>query len=1064
MELFNPDPEPVALDGLYLTDQPWGLPFQQPITPLSFIAGYGYRSFVADGNTSAGADHVNFRLAQELGEIGLLATDGTLIDYVSYGLQNPDISQGRSPNGGDQIAFFTQPTPGAGNPVVPGTVPPLVSPLIPLDGTFQWKYNDTGTDLGTAWRSPSYNDASWSSGPGMLGSSRGVSISEPLRTSLSSASGKSAFYFRCRFNYDTNLEVSTIQLSHLIDDGAVFYLNGVEVYRYNMPSGTISYSTPSANNILDATFEGPVEIPLNDFQPGENVMAVEVHNSNTGSPDMYLAVKLDAVIVTNNPAAAGVLITEVMANNRSVTNGDGTITDWIELYNPSSSAVDLGGMSLSDQLTLPQRWVFPSGSIIAGRGYYTVALDGGTAASASNTGFGLKETGDAIYLFDQASAGGALLDGLTFGIQAPDLSLGRVPLTSTNWVLTLPTMGTTNLAATLGDLGSLKVNEWMASPLSGNDWFEIYNPNPQPVELSGLHLTDDLNNRLQHTIAARSFIAAGLEGFQVFIADSDLSAGADHVNFHLAASGESIGIATATGDLIDAVTFGPQAEGVSEGRLPDGSATMTVFPVTATPGKSNYLPINDVVINEVLTHSDPPLEDAIELHNVTANAIDISGWYLSDARTFPKKFRIPDNTILAGNGYVVFYEYQFNAVPGDPASFALSSAKGDEVYLSATGAGGNLTGYREVENFGPAQNGVSFGRYATSVDTQFVPMSQRTFGVDQPETLADFRTGTGAPNADPNVGPVVISEIMYHPPDLGSTNDNTRDEFIELQNIGATSVPLFDPAHPTNTWRLRGAVKFDFPPDITLPPGETVLIVGFDPVADAGSLTAFQTAYGLSNGGTIFGPFSGKLANSSDRIELQQPDTPQAPGTADAGLVPYFLVEQVAYSDTFPWPAQADGTGLSLQRITVAEFGNDPANWQADTPTPGPLPALVDTDHDGMPDTWENDHGLSPTDPSDANTDLDHDGATNLQEYLAGTDPTDPQSVFRLNLVPGATLTLHFTAEPNKAYTIEYRDGLDASSPWQVLTNIEASASQQVIQIPDVPGSASRFYRLSTPQ
>jgi hypothetical protein len=69
---------------------------------------------------------------------------------------------------------------------------------------------------------------------------------------------------------------------------------------------------------------------------------------------------LDAVIITNNPAVAGIKINEVMANASNSTNADGTITDWVELYNPSNGSIDLSGMSLTDQLATPRRWIFPA--------------------------------------------------------------------------------------------------------------------------------------------------------------------------------------------------------------------------------------------------------------------------------------------------------------------------------------------------------------------------------------------------------------------------------------------------------------------------------------------------------------------------------------------------------------------------------------------------------------------------------------------------------------------------------------------------------------------------------
>src|SRR5439155_2619047 len=123
---------------------------------------------------------------------------------------------------------------------------------------------------------------------------------------------------------------------------------------------------------------------------------------------------------------------------------------------------------------------------------------------------------------------------------------------------------------------------------------------------------------------------------------------------------------------------------------------------------------------------------------------------------------------------------------------------------------GLLTGYRASVKFGAAENGVSFGRFETSVGIDFPAMSDLSFGTtvragDPTNLISLFRTGGGALNPYPKIGPVVISEIMYHPPDLG-TNDNVRDEFIELYNVSDHTVALYDANFPTNTWRLRSGV------------------------------------------------------------------------------------------------------------------------------------------------------------------------------------------------------------------------------------------------------------------
>ena len=461
------------------------------------------------------------------------------------------------------------------------------------------------------------------------------------------------------------------------------------------------------------------------------------------------------------------------------------------------------------------------------------------------------------------------------------------------------------------------------------------------------------------------------------------------------------------------------------------------------------------MINEALTHTDPPFEDAIEIRNLTAASVNIGGWYISDAKHALKKFLIPNGTVLPPNGFKVFYEYQFNDT-NSPFAFSLSSAKGDEIYLGQVAAGDALTGYRAQASFGASENAVTFGRYVTSVgEAHFVAMSSRTLGADNPDTVAQFRLGTGLPNAYPKVGPIVISEIMYHPPDVG-TNDDTIHEFIELRNIGNASQPLSHPTLTSNSWKLKDAVSFTFPPGTSIPASGYLVVVSFNPTNTA-QLSEFRSYYGMSSAAAVVGPWNGKLDNGGEAIELYKPDAPQPDGD-----VPQILVERVKYNDAFPWATNmVDGGGKSLQRLNLDEYGNDPVNWTGATPNPGP-PASADSDNDGMPDSWELLYGLN-VGVNDANGDLDGDGVSNLNEYLSGTLPNNASSYLRLLIVGVGPVTLQFNAASNLNYTVEFKNTLTTPS-WTKLSDVPPGLARLVQVVDPSATSTTRFYRLRTPQ
>jgi hypothetical protein len=325
------------------------------------------------------------------------------------------------------------------------------------------------------------------------------------------------------------------------------------------------------------------------------------------------------------------------------------------------------------------------------------------------------------------------------------------------------------------------------------------------------------------------------------------------------------------------------------------------------------------VVNEVLTHTDPPLSDAVELHNPTASPINIGGWYLSDGNQPAgvsdglaeyKKFRIPNGTILQPGAYLVFDEDDFNSTPDVHPSFSFNSAEGDDVYLvQADPTTGKLLNFVDHVDFAAAANGESFGRWPNGEGSLY-PMQSRTLG---------------AANSGPRIGPLIISELMYNPQ---SGNDDL--EYIELTNITDAAMNL-------SGWKFDAGVDFTFGAT-TLPARGTLLVLRFDPnnAGNAAKLNAFRAAYpNLPQNAQLVGGYAGVLeggvlANGGEIVRLVRPDAPQ-PG----GFVPFLLVDEVDYNDEAPWPTTPDGTGVSLTRTSQAIYGNEPTNWSGQTASPG---------------------------------------------------------------------------------------------------------------------------------
>lgn len=479
---------------------------------------------------------------------------------------------------------------------------------------------------------------------------------------------------------------------------------------------------------------------------------------------------------------------------------------------------------------------------------------------------------------------------------------------------------------TIQDFTKLKFTEIMYHPpaitnLDGDnfEFLELKNTGTETLDLSGVFFSGISFSFTNNTLLSPGsfFVLARNAGY--FQSKYPAIAPDGVYTGRLDNGGEKIALSHVLGGAVMSVTFADSlpwplaADGLGFSLVPktsggdpnDGSYWRASASLGGSPGADDPpSSIPPVVINEILTHSDQVLGDTIELFNPSSEDADISGWFLTDDRAFPQKFRIPGETILPPGGFSVFTETDFNSTPGTNESFALSSL-GEQVFLFSGDLNTNLTGYSCGLDFGPAATNVSFGRYINSAGEEHFP--------------AQIAQTFGGSNAGPLVGPVVINEIQYHP-------EAGYDEFVELRNITSEPIPLFDPVNPTNTWRLPG-LNFVFPTNVIMGAGSYLVIAAIDP-------NLFRTKYNVSAATQVLGLSAGVLQDSGERLELKRPGSPAIDAQGQT-VVPFILVDGVRYNDKAPWPLGADGDGPSLQRLVSTAYGDDPTNWFASGISPG---------------------------------------------------------------------------------------------------------------------------------
>lgn len=159
---------------------------------------------------------------------------------------------------------------------------PTVNAAVLIPSNAIWNYLDNGSDEGTAWRSPAYDDSGWPSGRAELGHGDGDET-----TVVSSK--RITYYFRHSFNVPNAGLYSSLTVRLKRDDGGIVHLNGAEIYRNNMPAGPVTYLTRASTEGDESSFFSANV--TNRLQSGRNTLAVEIHEASN-SEDVSFALEL----------------------------------------------------------------------------------------------------------------------------------------------------------------------------------------------------------------------------------------------------------------------------------------------------------------------------------------------------------------------------------------------------------------------------------------------------------------------------------------------------------------------------------------------------------------------------------------------------------------------------------------------------------------------------------------------------------------------------------------------------------------------------------------------------
>ena len=372
IELFNPGDSPVHLGGIWLSNTP-DYPRRHQIPHHSYIPPRGFLVLRSTSSRNPKPDEFPFRLNGFRQWLTLTAEDGTSLDEVPISYQNPDLVEGRNPDGSSIVETLLFGTPGRSNNRA-NRIQKL-STVLPFQHP-EWSFLDHDVPAEN-WQALNFDDSNWENGPAPLGRETSALL-VPLASHTTSdppfnyRRGRKNYYFRRSFEFDGNPSQTSLSLATYLDDGAVFYLNGQELFRHNIPRGDLDENTWATEVIPNASLGGPFPVSSSHLVNGKNILSAVTYQATDNSSDIVFDCELNAsesIIAPPGPEEVALQtlldhlrITEIMYNPP-----DGSAGEFIEIQNTSYDlTLDLTGVRITEgiKFTFPPTTLEPRRHVV----------------------------------------------------------------------------------------------------------------------------------------------------------------------------------------------------------------------------------------------------------------------------------------------------------------------------------------------------------------------------------------------------------------------------------------------------------------------------------------------------------------------------------------------------------------------------------------------------------------------------------------------------------------------------------------------------------------------------